>query len=159
MFSSVAHSYDVITLQRTARPACTSSEHTMKILIVDDHPLFRAGFHAVLEQSDLAVGILERARRAGRAEYHESRSGHCRLVLLDVHLHEADGFEAVATIGRKSPGTACVMISGDEREGLAARAISAGASGFIPKSIYGRSDDRCHSHACLPVRYLSRRSS
>ena len=30
----------------------------MKILIVDDHPLFRAGFHAVLEQSALEAGVL-----------------------------------------------------------------------------------------------------
>ena len=30
----------------------------MKVLIVDDHPLFRAGFHAVLEQSALEAGVL-----------------------------------------------------------------------------------------------------
>ena len=30
----------------------------MKILIVDDHPLFRAGFHAVLEQSSLEAGVI-----------------------------------------------------------------------------------------------------
>ncbi len=105
----------------------------MKILIVDDHPLFRAGFHAVLEQSDLAVGILS-VPAVSDALSIMTRDPDVALVLLDVHLHEADGFEAVSAIGKRFPGTACVMISGDEREGLAARAIAAGASGFIPKS-------------------------
>jgi len=105
----------------------------MKILIVDDHPLFRAGFHAVLEQSNLNVGILS-VSSVNEALTLLSRDGEIGLVLLDVHLRETDGFEAISAIGARHPGTACIMISGDEREGLAARAISAGASGFIPKS-------------------------
>ncbi len=105
----------------------------MKILIVDDHPLFRAGFHAVLEQSGLNVGILS-VPAVNEALNVMSRDPEIALVLLDVHLRESDGFDAVASIGKRFPATACIMISGDEREGLAARAIAAGASGFIPKS-------------------------
>jgi DNA-binding NarL/FixJ family response regulator len=37
-------------------------------------------------------------------------------------------------IGARFPTTACIMISGDEQDGVAARAVAAGASGFIPKS-------------------------
>ncbi len=105
----------------------------MKILIVDDHPLFRAGFHAVLEQSGLNVGILS-VPAVNEALNVMNRDPQIALVLLDVHLRESDGFDAVALIGKRFPATACIMISGDEREGLAARAIAAGASGFIPKS-------------------------
>ena len=56
------------------------------------------------------------------------------LVLLDVHLRGDDGFNALKVIGEKFPTTACIMISGDEQEGIASRAVAAGASGFIPKS-------------------------
>ena len=42
--------------------------------------------------------------------------------------------QAVKVIGEKFPTTACIMISGDEQAGVAARAVQAGASGFIPKS-------------------------
>jgi DNA-binding NarL/FixJ family response regulator len=55
-------------------------------------------------------------------------------VLLDIHLRGEDGFNALKVIGEKFPTTACIMISGDEQEGVAPRVIAAGASGFIPKS-------------------------
>jgi DNA-binding NarL/FixJ family response regulator len=105
----------------------------MKILIVDDHPLFRAGFHAVLEQSALEASILS------VSTLHEamgllSTDTDIGLVLLDLHLRDSDGFSALRQIGEKFPTTACMIISGDEHDGIANQSVSAGASGFIPKS-------------------------
>ena len=105
----------------------------MKILIVDDHPLFRAGFHAVLEQSDLDAAVLSVSSVAEALQILK-RDGDVGLVLLDIHLRGEDGFNALKVIGEKFPTTACIMISGDEQEGVAPRVIAAGASGFIPKS-------------------------
>jgi len=105
----------------------------MKILIVDDHPLFRAGFHAVLAQSPLDADILSVATMGEGLDLlrHDLDIG---LVLLDLHLRDGDGFSALRQIGEHFPTTACIMISGDEHEGLAHQAVAAGASGFIPKS-------------------------
>jgi two-component system nitrate/nitrite response regulator NarL len=105
----------------------------MKILIVDDHPLFRAGFQTVLQQSRLGAEVLSVAsvREALSALTRDHDIG---LVLLDVHLRGDDGFQALRVIGEKFPTTACMLISGDEQEGLASTAIASGASGFIPKS-------------------------
>lgn len=105
----------------------------MKILIVDDHPLFRAGFHAVLEQSSLDAAVLS-VSSVQEALQILQRDPDVALVLLDVHLRGDDGFNALKHIGQKFPTTACIMISGDEQDGIAARAVAAGASGFIPKS-------------------------
>lgn len=105
----------------------------MKILIVDDHPLFRAGFHAVLEQSALEAGVLS-VSSVPEAMQAMQRDGDIGLVLLDVHLKGDDGFNALKQIGTRFPTTACIMISGDDQESVAARAINSGASGFIPKS-------------------------
>jgi two-component system, NarL family, nitrate/nitrite response regulator NarL len=105
----------------------------MKILIVDDHPLFRAGFHAVLEQSALEAGVLS-VSSVREALQTLQRDGDIGLVLLDIHLRGDDGFKALKIIGERFATTACVMISGDEQDGVASRAVSAGASGFIPKS-------------------------
>jgi len=105
----------------------------MKILIVDDHPLFRAGFHAVLEQSSLDAAVLS-VSSVQEAKQILQRDADVGLVLLDIHLRGDDGFNALKVIGEKFPTTACIMISGDEQEGIAARAVAAGASGFIPKS-------------------------
>jgi DNA-binding NarL/FixJ family response regulator len=105
----------------------------MKILIVDDHPLFRTGFQTVLKQSRLGAEVLTVAtlQEALKTLGNDTDIG---LVLLDVHLRGHDGFHALRVIGERFPSTACMLISGDEQEGLAARAVAAGASGFIPKS-------------------------
>lgn len=105
----------------------------MKILIVDDHPLFRAGFQTVLQQSRLEADVLSVAS-VREALIMLARDGDIGLVLLDVHLKGDDGFQALRVIGERFPTTACMLISGDEQEGLPARAIASGASGFIPKS-------------------------
>jgi len=105
----------------------------MKNLIVDDHPLFRAGFHAVLEQSALDAAVLS-VSSIQEALQILQRDSDVGLVLLDIHLRGDDGFSALKVIGTKFPTTACIMISGDDQDGIAARAVAAGASGFIPKS-------------------------
>jgi DNA-binding NarL/FixJ family response regulator len=105
----------------------------MNILIVDDHPLFRAGFHAVLEHSALHAGV-QSVSSVSEALQALERDADIGLVLLDIHLRGDDGFNALRIIGERFPTTACIMISGDENEGVAARAVAAGASGFIPKS-------------------------
>jgi two-component system, NarL family, nitrate/nitrite response regulator NarL len=105
----------------------------MKILIVDDHPLFRAGFHAVLQQSALDAGVLSVSSVPEALQILE-QDPDVGLVLLDIHLRGDDGFSALKVIGARFPTTACIMISGDEQEGIAHRAIAGGASGFIPKS-------------------------
>ncbi len=87
----------------------------MKILIVDDHPLFRAGFHAVLEQSDLEAGVLSVSSVAEALQILQ-RDADVGLVLLDIHLRGEDGFKALQVIGENFPTTACIMISGDEQE-------------------------------------------
>jgi two-component system nitrate/nitrite response regulator NarL len=105
----------------------------MKILIVDDHPLFRAGFHAVLEQSALEAGVLS-VSSVPEALQTLQRDADIGVVLLDIHLKGDDGFAALKIIGERFPTTACIMISGDEQQSIAARAVQSGASGFIPKS-------------------------
>lgn len=105
----------------------------MKLLIVDDHPLFRAGFHAVLEQGRLDAEVLS-VSSVQEAMQILQQDAEVALVLLDVHLRGDDGFNALKVIGSKFPTTACILISGDEQEGMASRAVAAGASGFIPKS-------------------------
>jgi DNA-binding NarL/FixJ family response regulator len=111
----------------------SSEVTTMKILIVDDHPLFRAGFHAVLEQSALDASILS-VSTLREALVMLDGDPDIGLVLLDLHLRDSDGFVALRQIGDRFPTTACMIISGDEHDGIANQSVAAGASGFIPKS-------------------------
>ena len=109
----------------------------MKILIVDDHPLFRAGFHAVLEQSDLDAGVLS-VSSVPEALQALQRDGDIGLVLLDIHLRGEDGFNALKLIGERFPTTACIMISGDEQEGVAPRADHCRRVGLHPQVVHRR---------------------
>ena len=74
----------------------------MKILIVDDHPLFRAGFQAVLEQSPLEAGVSS-VSSVSEALQVLQRDSDIGLVLLDVHLRGDDGFNALKQIGERFP--------------------------------------------------------
>ncbi len=105
----------------------------MKILVIDDHPLFRAGFHAVLEQSGLGADVLSVAS-VTEALHVLQEDAEIALVLLDLHLRDGDGFDALRTIGARFPTAACVMISGDDQPSVVHRALASGASGFIPKT-------------------------
>lgn len=99
-----------------------------RILICDDHPVFRGGLAAALEsEPDLEivcqVGSLEQLRATlGRVTPN--------LVLLDVELPDGSGLDAVAEV---APTAAVVMISAHDDPNLVRRAMHDGALGYIRK--------------------------
>jgi two-component system nitrate/nitrite response regulator NarL len=99
-----------------------------RILICDDHPVFRGGIAAALEDED----DLEVAGQVGSlAELRSSLSELSPdLVLLDVELPDGTGVDAVAEI---AGSTAVVMISAHDDPNLVRRAMQDGALGYIRK--------------------------
>lgn len=103
-------------------------------LIVDDHPLYREGLIGALRAR--LDGI--RVSGAGSAEDGlQALEQHpdIELVLIDLRLPGMDGFAALELYGARFPAVARVIVSGDDDPLLVQRAFSAGASGFIPKSM------------------------
>jgi DNA-binding NarL/FixJ family response regulator len=106
----------------------------MKVLLVDDHPMFGFGFALALTQA--GAGIEAQAVLtidAGLAAI--ERQGDVDVVLVDYRLAEGDGLEGLRRFGAHHPLVARVLISGDEDSALAERARAAGASGFLGKSM------------------------
>jgi DNA-binding NarL/FixJ family response regulator len=109
----------------TARRADTPT--TLGILVVDDHPLFRAGVKTCLgafeswEVSTGAEAILEATRR--RPD----------VVLLDLNLPDLPGSVVCAEILKRRPATAIVVVSASDDEELVVQALDAGARGFLLK--------------------------
>lgn len=106
----------------------------MKILLVDDHVLFRAGLGMLLRalQDDLQVlecGAREEALALAAAH------PDLRLCLLDLTLRNENGMSIVAAVKEASPGTVVVVVSGDESPATIHRALEEGAMGYIPKSV------------------------
>lgn len=100
-------------------------------MVVDDHAVFCEALSSVLglEPDIQVVGT-------GRS-LNEAIEGVRRLqpdvLLLDVHLPDGSGVDAIAPIKAERPATQIVVLTGDEEEGLLATAIQAGVTGYLSK--------------------------
>lgn len=105
----------------------------MRILIGDDHALFREGINRLLEQ------IFPDAEYFQAATYDETVA-HCSgtqppdLILTDLQMPGWPGFEGIQHIRNLLPQTPLVVVSASENGADARMALDHGAGGFIPKS-------------------------
>jgi DNA-binding NarL/FixJ family response regulator len=113
--------------------ACTScdDERVQKtVLIVDDHPSFRATARALLESEGFTV-VGEAADGAeALAKSHELRPD---IVLLDVQLPDLDGFEVARRLCANGAAPAIVLVSSRDAADYGDLIPGCGARGFVPK--------------------------
>lgn len=104
----------------------------MKVLLVDDHPLVLSALQAVIQSigSDTTVVGVDTAA-AARAALREATD--FDLVLLDLALGDADGFELLDEFRSTYPAVPVVVVSASDRTSDVIRAIDGGAMGFVPK--------------------------
>lgn len=116
----------------------------MKILVVDDHALVRAGLCQVLQGLDNfeVTEVLQAADCAAAfalAQLHPDLD----LVLLDYHLPDMNGLAALAILGKNHPELPVVILSGSANPSIMQRVLAQGAAGFLTKS--GISDELLHA--------------
>ena len=104
----------------------------LRLLVIDDHPLFLDGMVAVLRRMEADIVI----HKATDAETGIALAEHVPLdmVLIDLNLPGIDGYTAIGEFHRRHPSLPVVVISAYEREQDIQQAIQAGAMGYIPKS-------------------------
>ena len=104
----------------------------MKVLLIDDHPLILAALQSVIEGlgSEVTVVGVASARAARETLLADAEFD---LVLLDLHLGDANGFDVLAELRRTYPALPVVVVSASDRPSDVIRAIDAGAMGFVPK--------------------------
>ncbi len=105
----------------------------MKVLLIDDHPLILTALQKVIEGigshvSVVGVGGARAAREALAAE-----TGGFDLMLLDLRLGDADGFDLLVELRAAWPAVPVVVVSASDRSADVIRAIDLGAMGFVPK--------------------------
>jgi DNA-binding NarL/FixJ family response regulator len=106
----------------------------MKILIVDDHALFRAGLRMLLPAISIDVACLEAASLTEGLALID-RHPDLQLCLLDLSLKNENGESAIQQIKRDAPHVAIVVVSGADDPATIRSCIDAGAMSFIPKSV------------------------
>ena len=104
----------------------------MKVLLIDDHPLILQALQAVIEGlgGDTTVIGANSARAARETLKADSDFD---LVLLDLHLGDADGFDVLVEFRAAYPALPVVVVSASDRSSDVIKAIDAGAMGFVPK--------------------------
>lgn len=104
----------------------------MKVLLIDDHPLILQALQSVIQGlgSDTTVvgaGSARAARETLKADPDFD------LVLLDLQLGDANGFDVLAEFRKTYPALPVVVVSASDRSSDVIRAVDLGAMGFVPK--------------------------
>ncbi|MYM31655.1 DNA-binding response regulator, NarL/FixJ family, contains REC and HTH domains [Duganella sacchari] len=110
--------------------------NTIKILLVDDHPLVRDGLRARLEAMPQFEVVAE---AGGAAEALEQAARHpVDLVLMDINMRGTNGIEATALFRQAFPRIAVLILSMHDKVEYVSQAIQAGARGYVLKDAPGK---------------------
>jgi len=107
----------------------------IRLLVVDDHTLFRRGLTALLAR-DERVTVVAEAADAGEALRHVAQH-QPDVVLLDNHLPGVHGIDALPQLLATQPAPKVLMLTVSEDANDLARALANGASGYLLKTAEG----------------------
>jgi len=108
-----------------------------RVLIADDHPLFRDAIKDVVGSLFLAQGwdfVCLEATRCSEVAAVVEREEELDLILLDLSMPGADGLSMLMALRSKAPATPVIVISSLDDPPTVRQAMACGAAGFIPKS-------------------------
>src|SRR5207245_1759686 len=106
---------------------------TIKVLLVDDQPLLRAGFRLIL-QGELGIAVVGEAADGARA-VDMTKVLSPDVVLMDIRMPGVDGIEATRRILDIMPDVRVLMLTTFDLDEYIVEALRAGASGFLLKDV------------------------
>src|SRR5215212_1293101 len=117
---------------RPNRPPQGVRRPLLRVLIADDHALFRDGLRSLLEAH--GVIVLAEARN-GREAVELARIHHPDVVLMDLTMPELGGLAATRLLTAELPEVAVVVLTASEDDADLFEAVKSGAQGFLPKDL------------------------
>lgn len=109
-----------------------SASPKIRILLTDDHKLFRAGIRAVLQTLGDVEVVAEAAD--GREALRLVAAHRPDVILMDILMPNLNGLDAAARMARASPDTRVIMLSMNADEDSVLKALRAGAVGYLVKT-------------------------
>ena len=105
--------------------------NTIKVLAVDDHPLFLEGIAAVIAAaSDIQLVATVSSGEAALSSYRASRPD---VTLMDLRLTDMNGIDAIDAIRQEFPDARIIVLTSHTGYGVAHRALNAGAAAYLLK--------------------------
>jgi len=108
------------------------SNHHIRILSVDDHPLLRAGIAGLIADEPDMVLVAEAEN--GREALQKFAQHHPDVTLMDLQMPEMDGLDALEAIRAREPDARIVVLTTYPGDAQVLRALKAGACGYLLKS-------------------------
>ncbi len=112
-------------------PAAAGRLQTLRIMLVDDHPIVRRGLRDVLAEA-FADAVIH-AVGSGREALMLVRGHDWNVMILDLSLPDGSGLEVLKRVRHMQPRLPVLILSMHSAEQFARRAIAAGASGYLTK--------------------------
>ena len=107
---------------------------TIRVLIADDHKLFRQGLKSLMSTRDDLVEVVAEAA-TGQEAIRLVAQYRPDIVLMDIFMPQGDGLFAAKEIHDRFPGTAVVMLTSSENEDHLYEAMRNGAAGYLLKNL------------------------
>ncbi|MBA8913354.1 MULTISPECIES: response regulator [Methylorubrum] len=111
-----------------------AGESALRLLVVDDHPLFREALASAIALA-FPKAELHEADGIGAACEILSRDSAIDLTLLDLSMQGVTGFEGLDTIRARFPRVPILIVSGVTEPRIMGEALRHGAAGFVPKAV------------------------
>jgi DNA-binding NarL/FixJ family response regulator len=107
---------------------------TIKVLVADDHRLFRQGLIGLMKTREDFVTVIGEAE-TGEEAVQLAEKLNPDVILMDIYMPGMDGLQAAKQIRARFPAIAIVMLTSSERDGHLYEAVRLGVSGYLLKSL------------------------
>jgi DNA-binding NarL/FixJ family response regulator len=110
----------------------TTGEGKLKVLLADDHHLFREGLRQLLEATGEITVVGEASNGEEAIRFAKERDP--RVVLMDINMPVVDGIRATEAVTRSCPNTSVIVLTMFWEDDYAIQAVRAGAKGYLLKN-------------------------
>jgi DNA-binding NarL/FixJ family response regulator len=117
-------------------PVREEQPRRIRVLLVDDHPLFRAGVRQRLSEHDCGIEVVGEAGDSRQAQQMVALLSP-DVVLMDIAMGDENGIEATRAIKQKAPAVAVIILSLYDDVQYIEAAVEAGAAGYFLKTVQG----------------------